>query len=57
MKTPFVISWFYKFTSIGGITHVRESDSKIAKKFWTALFLIGCIMTIWGVKISIENYM
>ena len=57
MKPPKVISWFYKSTSIGGITHARESDSKIAKRVWTALFLFGCVMTIWGLKISIENYM
>ena len=57
MKTPKVILWFYRFTTIGGITHARESDSKIAKQIWIALFISGCLMTIWGVKISIESYL
>ena len=57
MKTPKVIIWFYNFTTIGGITHARESNCKIAKKVWIVLFICGCLMTIWGVKISIESYM
>ena len=57
MKTPKVILWFYRFTTIGGITHARESDSKLAKQIWVALFFAGVVMTIWGVKISIESYL
>ena len=57
MKPPGVLLWFYRFTSIGGITHARDSDCKIAKQVWFILFISGCCMTIWGVIISVESYL
>ena len=56
MKTPNVLLWFYKFTSIGGLVQIRSADNRHAKYIWIALFVIGFVMTIWGVHFSIQNY-
>ena len=57
MKTPNVILWFYKFTTIGGITQIRESENKVVKRIWFVLFILGVALTIWGVHSSINNYL
>ena len=57
MKTPNVILWFYNFTTIGGITQIRDSENKIVKRIWFVLFIFGVMMTIWGVQVSIHNYL
>ena len=57
MKIPSALLWFFNFSNIGGITQFRQSESKIAKRIWFVLFVFGCIMTIYGVQMSINNYL
>ena len=42
--------WFMGFTSIGGLSQINASESKVSKIFWLILFLVGVIATIWNVQ-------
>ena len=54
-KNEKVLQWFIKFTSIGGFTQTRDSDNKISQFVWGALFLLGLVMTCFGiVKLVIQ---
>ena len=52
-----VFSWFSKFTSIPGFSQARGSDNKYSRCVWAVLFVVGVILTIYGVKSSISNYL
>jgi hypothetical protein len=43
--------WFRQFTSIGGLTQVRDSDNRISEKCWMFIFILGVILTI----VSLQN--
>ena len=50
-----VMQWFVKFTSIGGFTQTRDSDNKTSQFIWGILFLIGSVLTCFGiVKLVIQ---
>ena len=50
------VTWYKGFTTLGGLTQVRESDNQASRSAWAAIFLIGCTMTCVSLRSSIEKY-
>ena len=56
-KIIHVFKRFYEFTSIGGITQIRDSHSKSSKCTWLILTIFAMLLTIVLVNRSIETYL
>jgi hypothetical protein len=52
-----VLKWFAKFTSVGGLTHTRNSDNQISRSFWIIIFVIGCILTFISIQSTVSSYL
>ena len=52
-----VLSWFFNFTSMAGLTQVRDTDNSISKFVWSILAAVGYCMTIYGVVGSFKDFM
>jgi hypothetical protein len=51
------LKWFAKFTSVGGLTHTRNSDNQISRSFWIIIFVIGCILTFISIQSTVSSYL
>lgn len=52
-----VLSWFFNFTSLAGVTQVRDTDTFISKCVWSILAVAGYCMTLYGVVASFKGFM
>ena len=48
--------WFRQFTSIGGLTQVRDSDNKVSERCWLVLFIIGIILTCVSLQNTLTDF-
>ena len=51
------LQWSYEFTSISGITQVRDTKGKVSKFVWFLLALIGCGLTFLAVFKCVQSYL
>ena len=50
------VTWFKGFTTLGGLTQVRDSDNPASKSAWAIIFLVGCALTAVSLQASIDKY-
>ena len=51
-----VLKWGYKFTSISGVTQVRDTDCLKSRLAWLLLTILGVGLTYWIVIKSVKGY-
>lgn len=52
-----VLKWFFGYTTIGGVDHVRQNDCKQSRTVWAFLVLIGIGCTLWLLYNSIMGFL
>ena len=50
------LKWGYNFTSISGVTQVRDTNRQISKVAWMLLAFFGFGLTFWTVNKTVQNY-
>ena len=53
---PSAVKWFTRFTTLGGLTHTRESDNHVSRAIWASIFIAGCVLTIVSVHSTVSKY-
>ena len=53
---PSAVKWFTRFTTLGGLTHTRESDNHISRAIWVSVFVAGCVLTTISVHSTVSKY-
>ena len=53
---PSAVKWFTKFTTLGGLTHTRESDNHVSRAIWASVFVAGCVLTTVSVHSTVSKY-
>ena len=51
-----VISWFFNFTGIGGLSQFNATDWTLSKIIWALLFSVGLILTLISAYMVIDDY-
>ena len=52
-----VLDYCYNNSSVGGVSNIRENQSKIWKLFWTLLVLLGKCFTVVSIVLTIQDFM
>ena len=55
--SSYVFSWFWNFTSLGGLTQVRDTDTSCSKAYWFILAIIGWVLTAFSTFNTIESFL
>ena len=55
-KISKILDWWYHFTSLSGVTQVRDTDSKLSKASWLLFAILGFGLTWYLVTKCIEGY-
>ena len=50
------LKWGYNFTSISGVTQVRDTNCQKSKFLWMLLAFFGFGFTSWTVNKTVQNY-
>ena len=50
------LKWGYNFTSISGVTQVRDTNCQKSKFLWMLLAFFGFGLTFWIVNKTVQNY-
>ena len=51
-----ILDWWYHFTSLSGVTQVRDTDCKLSKASWFIFAILGFGLTCYLVTKCIEGY-
>ena len=51
-----ILDWWYHFTSLSGVTQVRDTDCKVSKASWFIFAILGFGLTCYLVKKCFEGY-
>ena len=51
-----ILDWWYHFTSISGITQIRDTDNKLSKASWSIFAIAGVGLSCYLVTKSIEGF-
>ena len=55
-KITKILEWWYHFTSLSGVTQVRDTDCKLSKASWFIFANLGFGLTCYLVTKCIEGY-
>ena len=55
--SSYVFSWFWNFTSLGGLTQVRDTDTSCSKAYWFILAIIGWALTAYSTVSTILTFL